>query len=223
MMPNTRNAMLAIAALAVLSLQAEAAQPAKKKSNTPATPKKLYCWDQNGQRTCSDTLPSEAVNQARDEINANSGMRSAEIDRALNADERAVAAAAAAQQQADLAAEQTRKRTDQALLTTFQSEDDLRRVFAERTALIDNNVQTARYNVSSLREGLITLLRDAGNRELAGQKVPDKLAGDIQKRHNELIWQQRLQASFERQRVELDGEIEQILQRYRAMRAPSGT
>jgi len=222
MMPNTRKAMLCIAALTALALPAMA-QPSKGKPGKPATAKKLYCWNQNGQRICSDTLPSEAVNQARDEINASSGMRSAEIDRALNADERAVAAAAAAQQKADLAAEETRKRTDQAMLTTFQNEDDLRRVFAERTALIDNNVQTARYNVTSLREGLIILLRDAGNRELAGQKVSDKLAKDIQARHNELLWQQRLQASFERQRADLDGEIEQILMRYRAMRAPSGT
>ena len=99
----------------------------------------------------------------------------------------------------------------------------MRRVFAERTALIDNNVQTARYNVTSLRDGLITLLREAGNRELAGQKVADKLAKDIQARHRELIWQQRLQASFERQRAELDGEIEQIIARYRVMRAPQSS
>ncbi|HYG06131.1 MAG TPA: hypothetical protein VD865_06925 [Stenotrophomonas sp.] len=217
MMPKSTRAMLGIAVLAVLALPAHA----QSRSNKPAAQKKLYCWDQNGQRVCSDTLPADAVNQARDEINANSGMRSAEIDRALTAEERAVAAANAAQQQADLAAEQTRKRTEQALLLTFENEDDLRRVFNERTALIDNNVQTARYNVTSLRDGLITLLRDAGDRELSGRKVPDKLANDIQERHRTLIWQQRLQASFERQRAELDGEIEQILERYRAMKTPN--
>ena len=207
---------IAVIAVAVLALPAQA----QKKTKLPAAPKKLYCWDQNGQRVCSDTLPTDAVNRARDEINANSGTRSAAIDRALTAEERAAAAAAAAQERADLAAEQTRKRTEQAMLTTFQSEADLRRVFEERTSLIDNNVQTARYNVTSLRDGLITLLREAGNRELAGQKVADKLANDIQVRHRELLWQQRLQASFERQRAELDGEIEQIIVRYRAMKGP---
>ncbi len=212
--------MLGIAAIAVAVLALPAHAQPKKPSKAPATSKKLYCWDQNGQRVCSDTLPSDALDRAREEFNASSGTRSAAIDRALSAEERAAATAAAAQAQADLAAEQTRKRTEQALLTTFQSEDDLRRVFAERTALIDNNVQTARYNVTSLRDGLITLLREAGNRELAGQKVADKLAKDIQARHRELIWQQRLQASFERQRAELDGEIEQIIARYRVMRAP---
>ncbi|HBK46726.1 MAG TPA: hypothetical protein DDZ67_09900 [Xanthomonadaceae bacterium] len=189
-----------------------------QKSGQAASKKTLYCWDHNGQRICSDTLPPEAVNQARDEFNARSGLRSAEVERALNADERAAAAATEAQRKADEAAEQTRKRTDQAMLLSFQSEDELRRVFNERIGIIDNNIHTARYNVTSLREGLVSQLRSAGDRELGGQKVADKLAGEIQQRHRELLWQQRLQASFERQRAELDGEIEDILQRYRAMK-----
>lgn len=180
--------------------------------------KKLYCWDQNGQRICSDTLPQEAVNQARQEFNAASGTRGAEVQRALNAEERAAAMAAEAQQRLDAAAEQTRKRTEQAMLTSYQSEDDLRRVFGERSGIIDNNIKTARFNVDSLRDGLVLLLRAAGDRELAGQKVADKLAGDIRQRHAELLWQKRLQASFERQRLDLDAEIEQTIERYRVLK-----
>jgi len=215
MMPKTTRMLLGAAVVLALSAMAQA----HAKAGDPGARKKLYCWNQNGQRICSDTLPSEAVNQARDEINASNGMVSAAVDRQLTADERAAAAAAAAQAQADLAAEETRKRTDQAMLLSFHTEEELMRVFSDRTALIDNNVQTARYNVDSLRAGLVSLLRDAGDRELAGGVVPDKLAKDIQARHRELLWQQHLQASFERQRRELDGEIEQILQRYRAMKA----
>ena len=214
MMPKqTRLAMLGIAALTILALPAMAAQ-----TDQQATKKKLYCWDQGGQRICSDTLPSEAVNQARDEFNARSGTRSGGVGRALNAEERAAAAAEQAQLQADQAALETRKRTDQAMLLSFQSEEDLRRVFNERTNIVDNNVRTARYNVASLREGLVSLLRLASDRDLAGQKVPDKIAADIQQRHRELLWQQRLQVSFEQQRADLDGEIEQILQRSRAVK-----
>ncbi|MCC4602136.1 hypothetical protein [Xanthomonas melonis] len=187
-----------------------------------AAAKKLYCWNQNGARICSDTLPPEAVNQARDEFNAKSGLRSAEVQRAMSSDERAAAAASEQQRQADLAAEQMRKRTDQAMLMSYQSEDDLRRVFNERIAIVDNNIHTARFNVTSLREGLASLLRAAGDRELAGQAVADKLAGDIQQRHRELMAQLRLQTSFEQQRVALDSEIADILKRYRAMQTPSG-
>ena len=45
---------------------------------------------------------------------------------------------------------------------SYQSEDDLRRVFNERTSIVDNSIRTARYNVTSLREGLdetLTVLR----------------------------------------------------------------
>ncbi|WP_236493170.1 hypothetical protein [Xanthomonas massiliensis] len=182
------------------------------------TAKKLYCWDQNGQRICSDTLPPDAVNHAREEFNAKSGMRSATVDRALTPQERAAQAAAQAQQQLDTAAEQTRKRTEQAMLTSYASEDDLRRVFNERTAILDNNVQTALYNVNSLRDGLVTQLQKAGDQELAGHKVPDKLAADIAARHQELLDQQRLLAGFQAQRAALDVEIEQTLQRYRELK-----
>lgn len=213
MMPrHTRLALFAAVAAAV------AAAPAIAQDKPAA--KTLYCWNQNGARVCSDTLPPEAVNQARDEFNARSGLRSAEVQRAMSSDERAASAASEQQRQADLAAEQMRQRTDQAMLMSYQSEDDLRRVFNERIAIVDNNIHTARFNVTSLREGLASMLRSAGDRELAGQAVADKLAADIQQRHRELLAQLRLQTSFEQQRVALDGEIADILQRYRAMKEP---
>ncbi|PPT75834.1 hypothetical protein XaplCFBP3122_11470 [Xanthomonas arboricola pv. populi] len=209
--------MALLAAVAAVAA-AVAAAPAIAQDQPAA--KKLYCWNQNGARVCSDTLPPEAVNQARDEFNARSGLRSAEVQRAMSSDERAAAAASEQQRQADLAAEQMRQRTDQAMLMSYQSEDDLRRVFNERIAIVDNNIHTARFNVTSLREGLASMLRSAGDRELAGQAVADKLVADIQQRHRELMAQLRLQASFEQQRVALDGEIADILQRYRAMKEP---
>ena len=212
---HTRLALLAAVAVAVVAAPGVA-------QDKPAA-KKLYCWNQNGARVCSDTLPPEAVNQARDEFNVKSGMRSAEVQRAMSSDERAAAAASEQQRQADLAAEQMRKRTDQAMLMSYQSEDDLRRVFNERIAIVDNNIHTARFNVTSLREGLASMLRAAGDRELAGQAVADKLAGDIQQRHRELMAQLRLQGSFEQQRTALDGEITDIRQRYRAMKGAQGT
>ncbi|MCC4632561.1 hypothetical protein [Xanthomonas dyei] len=215
MMPKHRRlALLAAVTVAVMAVPVAA-------QDKPAA-KKLYCWNQNGARVCSDTLPPEAVNQARDEFNVKSGMRSAEVQRALSSDERTAAAANEQQRLADLAAEQMRQRTDQAMLMSYQSEDDLRRVFNERIAIVDNNIHTARFNVTSLREGLASMLRAAGDRELAGQAVAEKLAGDIQQRHRELMAQLRLQTSFEQQRTALDGEIADILQRYRAMKEPPG-
>src|SRR5690606_23686602 len=117
------------------------------------------------------------------------------------------AALAQAQAQVDAAAVETRKRTEQAMLATYGNEDALRRVFNERTAIVDNNIKTANYNVTSLREALAAQLLSAGNRELAGQKVSDKQAEENRQRHNELLAQLRMQAAFEEQRQALEVEI----------------
>jgi len=188
--------------------------------------KKLYCWNDNGQRVCSDALPAEAVTRAREEISAVSGLRTAEVDRALTEEERAQARAAQIQAQLDQAALETRRRTEQAMLLSYRSEDELRRVFNERIAIVDNNIRTARYNVVSLRDGLVSLLRTAGDRELAGQPIAAEATATIRSRHADLMRQRQLQASFERQRAELDVEITDILQRYRQMKGiapPEGT
>ena len=213
-MPFHRH--IAIASLAVALTGAAGLAYAQNKG--PAE-KKIYCWNEGGQRVCSDALPADAVNRAREEINANSGMRTAEVARAMSEEERALAASDEQQRQVDQAAADTRRRTEQAMLMSYQSEDDLRRVFNERTSIVDNSIRTARYNVTSLREGLVTMLQTAGDRELDGKPVAPAMAENIRSRHRELLRQRQLQASFERQRAELDVEIEQIMQRYRELKA----
>ena len=208
----------------ITALMLLAAVPALAQNKPADTGKKLYCWDEGGKRTCSDTLPPEAVNNAREEFNARSGLRSAEVQRALTAEEQADAALADAQAQVDAAAVETRKRTEQAMLSTYGSEDALRRVFSERAAIVDNNIKTAAYNVASLREALATQLQVAGNKELSGKKVADKEVADIRQRHDELQAQLRLQAAFEHQRKALEVEIAESLARYRELKGitPAG-
>ena len=209
-----KNRLLVFAASLALSPLAMAQGGA-----TPATPaKKLYCWNENGQRVCSDALPADAVNRARDEISAKSGLRTAEVERALTDEERTQAAEDEAQRKVDQATADTRRRTDQAMLASYETEDALNRVFNERISIVDNSVRTARYNVTSLREGLVSLLQTAGDRELSGQPISPDLAANISKRHRELVRQRQLQASFENQRSELDVEIADIIRRYRLMK-----
>jgi hypothetical protein len=186
-----------------------------------APAKKLFCWEEKGQRVCSDALPAEAVNAAREEISATSGLRTGGVGRAMTEDERAQAAIESQQRQMDAAAAETRRRTDAAMLLSYRDENDLRRVFNERIAIVDNNVRTARYNTVSLRDGLVSLLQTAGDQELAGRAVAAELAANIRQRHAELVRTRRLQHSFETQRTALDVEITDIMQRYRAMKGIS--
>ena len=62
-----------------------------------ASAQKLYRWvDEDGKVQYSQSLPPEAVDRARRELSARSGMTTGEVDRALSDDERAEAAAEAA-------------------------------------------------------------------------------------------------------------------------------
>lgn len=213
---------VAITLLLVLPCVAAAQQAGKRPARPGDAPaKKLYCWNDGKERICSDALPADAVNNAREEFNASSGLRSGQVQRALNEEERTEAAVAEAQLKLDAMALETRQRTEQAMLSTYASEADLRRVFSERVAILDNNVTTASYNVASLREALFTALASAGDSELAGRPVGEKLASTIHRRHAELMAQQRMQATFERQRQELDTEVEETVQRFRLLKGAS--
>lgn len=219
-MPHYTRPLAMIAAALVLLPATVVAQKGKPPEKGA---KKLYCWDQDGQRVCADALPSEAAGRKREEISARSGMRTAEVQGELTPEERAAQAEEESRKRLEAMAEESRRLTEQALLSTFDSEDDLRRVFAERVTLVDNSIETARYNITSLREGLVSLLRTAAERELSGQKVPDKLAADIRQRHTQLLYHQLLQRNFERQRAALGEEIESTLERYRALKGtPAG-
>ncbi|CAH0166379.1 hypothetical protein [Stenotrophomonas lactitubi] len=210
--------MFRVPAIVAASLLLVMPQTLLAQSGGKAADKKLYCWNEGKERICSDALPADAVNHARDEFNANSGLRNAQVQRALSDEERAAASTAAAQVQLDQMAEQTRQRTEQAMLATYGDENALRRVFAERQEVLDNNLKTAQYNVASLRDSLVALLAAAGDRELAGGKVADKQAQTIGQRHAQLQMQQRLLASFEQQQQALKVEIESSLQRYRQLK-----
>lgn len=184
-----------------------------------AKAKKLYCWnDPKLGRTCSDALPPDQVNSARDEFSVKSGARVGEVAQALTAEQRADAAIVEAQALADKAAEDTRRRTDQTMLLSYGSEDELKRVFTERTTLVNNSVETAQYNLTSMREALVTKLKLAGDQELAGRKIDAKLATEINQRHADLVRQQALMRNFEQQRAQLGSDVEDTLQRYRAMK-----
>lgn len=185
--------------------------------------KKLYCWNDKGNRVCSDALPPDAVNRARDEINSKSGMRTASVAAPLTEAERAAAQAATAQADAQQAAARLRASTDQGLLQNFGSEEQLQRVFAERRQLLEDNLRTARFNLISLRSGLIALLDQASGHELAGKPVAEPMQADIRARHAELARQQTLLVGFTRDRAALDGEVAEMLARYRALKAGSGT
>ena len=216
-MPDQRHIFrAAVAALALAGSGAAAAQ-------TAAPPqKKIYCWDEGGRRVCGDALPASAVDRARTEFSAKSGIPTKQVDRALTDAERSVAevAAEAARRQAE--AEALQKRRDLAMVESYLTEADLRRAYGERTELLDETLKASTLGVTNLRLSLLNLLRQASDRELSGDIVSKSLTTTIRDQHVELLRQQQILASQRLDRAALDDDLKDALLRYRALKAPPG-
>jgi len=183
-----------------------------------AQQKMLHCWqNEKGVRTCSDSLPADVVNKAHSQLTTG-GKRVASIDRSLTPEEQAAAALELARLEAEKAEAITRQQTDRAMLLTYASEDQLRRVFNERVGLAENNIQTASYNVLSLRDALSTQLFAISDLELAGRPINEERLKQIREQHDELLTQLHLKTAFEEQRHALDEEIEKTLAHYRRLK-----
>ncbi len=195
-----------------------AALPLAAAAQKAPTDRKLYCWDENGTQVCGDTLPADALDRARTEINAASGNRTGEVPRALTADERAAAALAArAAAEAEMA-EAERHRRDLAMVESYATENDLRRAYGERITLVEEALKTSGLSITNLRQSLLSLLRQAAERELLGEPVGKALADGIQAQHGDLVRQQAIQQRQLADRASLGSDLEGALERYRAMK-----
>jgi hypothetical protein len=185
----------------------------------PAKGKKLYCWNQNGQKICGDALPPEAADAARTEISAKSGLQLGTVARALTPEERAAADTTAEQTQVAADAAAIRQRRDLAMVESYATEADLRHAYGERIGLLDDSLKTSALGEANLRLSLASLLSQASDLELMGKKVPPYLIGSVRREHAQLQRQQRILAQQQRDREELDGDFSDAVSRYRTLKA----
>ena len=183
-----------------------------------STQKKVYCWNENGRKICSDALPAAAANAARTEISTKSGLATGQVARALTESERADAAVSAvvARRQAETEAMQSRR--DLAMIESYSAEADLRRAYGERTTLVDETIKASQLGLSNLRLSLMALLRQAGDWELDKKPVPKQLAEAIMQQHNDLLRQQQILAEQEIDREALGEELEDAVARYHKLK-----
>lgn len=183
-----------------------------------APTKKLYCWNENGARVCGDALPAHAVDNARTEFNAKSGRAVSQLPRALTDEERAAAAVQAKLDQDAKAAAEVAARRDRAMAESYATEEDLRRAFGERIALMDETIKASRLGVEGRRQSLISLLGRAGETELSGKPVPKKASGNILTQHELLLRQRSMLASQLAERELIDEDLAAALERYHQLK-----
>ena len=189
-------------------------------SGSAVAQKKVYCWNENGKKVCGDALPAEAADSARTEISARSGLRTGQVSRALTDAERTDAALAADAARREAEAEAMVKRRDLAMVESYMTEADLRRAYGERTELLDETLKASTLGLSNLRLSLLSLLRQAGDKELAGEPVPKRMADSIRSQHDELLRQQQILGAQQKDRAALDAELNDAVARYRALKTP---
>lgn len=180
--------------------------------------KKIYCWNERGRKVCGDALPASASDAARTEISARSGITTGRVDRALTETERSAAALAADAARKQAEAEAIQQRKDLAMVESYMTEADLRRAYGERTALLDETLKASRLGLSNLRLSLLSLLRQAGDRELGGEPVVKSLANSIRNQHAELLRQQQILLTQQADRATLETELQDSVRRYRLMK-----
>lgn len=209
---NRLQAWMAGAALVLLAPQALAQK---------APEKKVYCWNEDGRTICGDALPAAAVDNARTEIDVDTGMTTRSLDRAPTDAERAAAEAQARREKRQAMAEAARLRREMAMVESYATEDELRRAFAHRSELLDEAVKTSRMSVVGMRQSLVGQLQRAGGSELAGKPVGKALAVNIRNQHRALLQQQQLLAEQLHERAVLDEELADAVDRYRELKSPA--
>ena len=143
---------------------------ARRRARRPK--KKLYCWNEGGRKVCGDALPATAVDSARTEISAKSGLATGQVGRALTPEERAAAAAQAeAEQQQGGRGRGGLARAITPWPSPTPPKPNCGAPSTSASLLLDDTIKASQLGIGGLRQSLMSLLRQAGEAELAGKPV----------------------------------------------------
>ncbi len=176
--------------------------------------KKLYCWNENGRKICSDSLPASAVDRQRVEINQTSGTAVSSIARALTEVERDQQATAAKAAESETA----RLRREMAMVQTFSTEVDLERSFRNRFELLDASLKSSALGIKNLRQSLMSILHTANDMELENKPVGKRTIDKLRTHQQELRQLTTMQQRQTQERAELDVQFQSALLRYRELK-----
>lgn len=192
--------------------------PGPARAQPQDTEKRLYCWNENGQRICGDTLPVDAVDEARSVFNAETGTQTGQVARALTDEERAAKEAADAKAARLAEAQAERERQEQAMVASYANESELRHTYQTRIDLLDATIKGSTLSMGNLRQRLLDLLLRAGEQELAGRPVPKNLAASIASQHVALLQQQSVLDNQHAEQRDLHAQLDRTLTRYRELK-----
>ena len=182
--------------------------------------KKLYRWtDSSGKVHYTDALPPDVVNQARAELSATTGLVRSTVDRALTPEERRAAEAAALNAAEAQARVENTRRAEEAKVSSFRTEDDLRAAYVDRQKVIDETLESLEAAIGAQRGSLHQQLGVAGDAELAGRPVAERTTAVILELREELQKQEQARVERAAERQVLGEELERLVVLFRERQA----
>ena len=175
-----------IALAVLLSLPAHAQSPKRPATGKPAAAKKVYCWEEQGRRTCGDALPASAVGQARTEINARTGIVTKQVERSMTEEERVAQVQQQEQQKIQDQQQQELNTRIGNLVSNYPTESALVAAYQEKIDTVQHNVKLSEMGLQELRRSLLTELQFLGDAELSGKALPKK------RQENVMTWRQKM-------------------------------
>jgi hypothetical protein len=212
-----RPATLVIALLAALPM---VVGPVMAQRTEATAEKKLYRWtDSSGKVHYTDALPPDVVNQARAELSATTGLVRNTVERALTPEERRAAAAAALSAAEAQARIENAQRSEEAKVSSFRTEEDLRSAYADRQKVVDETLESLEAAINSQRGSLHQQLGVAGDAELAGRPVAERTTKVIFELREELQKQEQARVERAAERQVLGEEMERLVVLFRERQA----
>lgn len=182
--------------------------------------RRLYRWtDASGKVHYTDALPPDVVDKAREELSAQTGLLREAVDRALSPEERRAAEALAQTEAARRIRLENTLRADEAKVSSFRSEDELRAAYAERAAIITETLASLQAAIDAQRDSLMQQLALAGDSELAGRAVPERNATIIGELRREVINQEQMVVLRAAEKQALGEELERLVLLFREREA----
>jgi hypothetical protein len=181
----------------------------------------LYKWvDEKGVVHYSDTLPPEAVDKARVELNRQ-GIEVKKTDKALTPEQRR-AIEQDAQRQKQLAREKEEAaRRDRALLSSYSSEAEIDLARKRSLQTIDNVVQSTLAYSDQLTKRKVEI--EAKKEELKGKPIIAVLDRELESIDSELVRQAELIAQKKRETEMIVAKYDADKQRWRELSAAKAT
>ncbi|MGL6289504.1 MAG: DUF4124 domain-containing protein [Silanimonas sp.] len=208
------------AALAAAILLAMAPIATAQQNSDATGEKRLYRWtDASGKVHYTDALPADVVNQARAELSATTGLVRSTVDRALTPEERRAAEAAALSAAEAQARIENTRRAEEAKVSSFRTEEDLRAAYVDRQKVIDETLESLEAAINAQRGSLHQQLGVAGDAELAGRPVADRTAAVILDLREELQKQEQARVERAAEKQVLGEELERLIVLFRERQA----